>query len=87
MEDTHGTLNCATAKVSVGPEHCYPSPASKQFTRQMGSQATSVGLIQSATDTKTPAATAARPMVELSAIQPRKQQLSLFQLRQPIPFH
>jgi hypothetical protein len=29
----HGTLNGATAKVSIGPEHCYPSPTSKQYTR------------------------------------------------------
>jgi hypothetical protein len=87
MEDTHWTLNCATAKVSVGLEHCYPSTASKQYTRQMGSQATPAGSIQSATDTTTPATTAARPTAELSAIQPRKQQLSLFQLRQPVPFH
>jgi hypothetical protein len=87
MEDTHGTLNGATAKVSVGPEHCYPSPALKQYTSQMGSQATPAGSIQSATDTTAPAATAARPVAELSTIQPRKQQLSLFQLRQPVPFH
>jgi hypothetical protein len=53
----------------------------------MGSQATPTGSIQSTTDTTTPAATAARPTTELSAIQPGKQQLSLFQLRQPIPFH
>jgi hypothetical protein len=53
----------------------------------MGSQATSAGLIQSATDTTTPATTAARPTAELSVIQSRKQQLSLFQLRQPAQFH
>jgi hypothetical protein len=53
----------------------------------MGSQTTPAGPIQSITDTTTPAATAARPTAELSAIQPRKQQLSLFQLRQPVPFH
>jgi hypothetical protein len=87
MEDTHWTLNSTTAKVSVGSEHCYLSPASKQYTRQMGSQATPAGSIQSTTDTTTPAATAARSTAELSAIQPGKQQLSLFQLRQPIPFH
>jgi hypothetical protein len=50
----------------------------------MGSQATLAGSIQSATDTTTPAA---RPQAELSAIQSRKQQQLLFQLRQPIPFH
>jgi hypothetical protein len=86
-KDTHWTLNCITAKVSVGPEHCYPSTASKQYTRQMGSQTTPAGSIQSTTDTTTPAATAARPAAKLPAIQPGKQQLSLFQLRQPIPFH
>jgi hypothetical protein len=53
----------------------------------MGSQATPAGLIQSATNTTTPAATAARPAAELSAVQSRKQQQSLFQLRQPILFH
>jgi hypothetical protein len=53
----------------------------------MGSQATPAGLIQSATDTTTPATTAARPTAELSVIQSRKQQLSLFQLRQPAQFH
>jgi hypothetical protein len=84
MEDTHGTLNSATVKVSVGPEPCYLSTAPKQSARQMGSQATPAGTIQSTTDTTT---SAARPTAELSAIQPRKQQLSLFQLRQPIPFH
>jgi hypothetical protein len=47
----------------------------------MGSLTTLVGLIQSTTDTTTPAATAARPTAKLSAIQPRKQQLSLFQLQ------
>jgi hypothetical protein len=83
----HRTLSYATAKVSVGPEHCYSSTTLKQSTRRMGSQATAAGSIQSATDTTTPAATAARPEAELSAIQSRKQQLSLFQLRQPVPFH
>jgi hypothetical protein len=87
MEDTHGTHKYATAKVSVGSEHCYPSPALKQPTRQMGSQASPAGSLQSATDTTTPAATAARPEAELSAVQSRKQQQSLFQLRQLIPFH
>jgi hypothetical protein len=87
MEDTHGTLNCATTKVLVGPEPCYPSIAPKQSTRQMGSLATPAGSIQSATDTTTPTTTAARPVAELSTIQSRKQQLSLFQLRQPVPFH
>jgi hypothetical protein len=43
--------------------------------------------IQSATDTTTPATTIARPMAKLSATQPRKQQSSLFQLRQPVPLH
>jgi hypothetical protein len=52
----------------------------------MGSQATPAGSIHSATDTTTPAITAARPMAELSAIQSRKQQLSLFQLRSPSHF-
>jgi hypothetical protein len=52
----------------------------------MGSQATPAGSIQLATDTTTPAATTARPKAELSTIQSRKQQLSLFQLRQPVPF-
>jgi hypothetical protein len=47
----------------------------------MGSQATPASPIQSATDTTTPATTAARPMAELSASQSRKQQLLLFQLR------
>jgi hypothetical protein len=47
----------------------------------MGSQTAPAGSIQSITDTATPAATAARPAAELPAIQPRKQQLSLFQLR------
>jgi hypothetical protein len=87
MKDTHGTLNGATAKVSVGPEHCYSSYASKQYSRQMGSQTTPAGSIQSATDTTISATTAARPTAELSAIQSRKQQLSLLQLRQPIPFY
>jgi hypothetical protein len=50
----------------------------------MGSQATPASPIQSANDTTTPATTAARPTAELSTIQPRKQQLSLFQLRQPV---
>jgi hypothetical protein len=72
--DTHGTLKCATAKVSVGPEHRYPSPILKQSTRQMGSQASLASSIQSAADTTTPAATAARPEAELSAVQSRKQQ-------------
>jgi hypothetical protein len=53
----------------------------------MGSQATPVGSIQSTTNTTTSAAIAARPEAELSAIQSRKQQLSLFQLWQPISFH
>jgi hypothetical protein len=53
----------------------------------MGSQASPAGSIQSAADTTTPAATAARPKAELSTIQLRKQQQSLFQLRQLIPFH
>jgi hypothetical protein len=87
MEDTHWTLEHAAAKVSVGPEPCYPSTALEQSTRQMGSQATPAGSIQSATDTTIPTATAARPEAELSAIQSRKQQLSLFQLWQPVPFH
>jgi hypothetical protein len=50
----------------------------------MGSQVTPAGSIQSTTDTTTPAA---RPKAELSAIQPEKQQLSLFQLQKPVPFH
>jgi hypothetical protein len=87
MKDTHGTLNGATAKVSVGPEHCYSSYASKQYSRQMGSQTTPAGSTQSATDTTTPTTVAARPTAELSTVQQRKQQLSLFQLRQPVPFH
>jgi hypothetical protein len=86
-EDTHGTLKCTTTKVSVGLEHRYPSPILKQSTRQMGSQASPAGSIQSTADTTTPAATAARPAAELSAIQSRKQQQLLFQLRQPVPFH
>ena len=53
----------------------------------MGSQASPTGSIQQATDTATPAATAARPEAELSAVQPGKQQQPLFQLRQLIPFH
>jgi hypothetical protein len=53
----------------------------------MGSQTTPAGSIQSATDTTISATTAARPTAELSAIQSRKQQLSLLQLRQPIPFY
>jgi hypothetical protein len=53
----------------------------------MGSQASPAGLIQLAADTTTPAATAARPEAELSTIQSRKQQQSLFQLRQLVPFH
>jgi hypothetical protein len=40
----------------------------------MGSQASSAGSIQSATNTTIAAATAARPQAELSAIQSRKQQ-------------
>jgi hypothetical protein len=87
MEDTHVTLKCATAKVSVGPKHHYPSPISKQSIRQMVSQASPVGSLESTTDVTTPAATTARPDAELSAIQSRKQQQSLFQLRQPIPFY
>jgi hypothetical protein len=87
MEDTHRTLNCATAKVSVSPEPCYLSTAPEQSTRQMGSQATSAGSIQSATDTTTPATTVARPEAELSATKSRKQQLSLFQLPQPVLFY
>jgi hypothetical protein len=83
-ENTHGTHKYATAKVSVGPEYRYPSPIPKQPTRKMGSQTNPAGSIQSATDTTTPAA---RPQAEFSAIQSRKQQLSLFQLRQPVPFH
>jgi hypothetical protein len=47
----------------------------------MGSQTTPAGSIQSTTNTPTSAATAAKPTAELSAIQPRKQQLSMFQLR------
>jgi hypothetical protein len=86
-EDTHGTLKCATAKVSVGPEHCHPNSIPKQSTRQMGSQASPAGSIQSAADSATLAATAARPEAELSAVQPSKQQQSLFQLWQLIPFH
>jgi hypothetical protein len=46
----------------------------------MGSQTTPAGSIQSTTDTTTSAA-ATRPAAELSVTQPRKQQLSLFQLR------
>jgi hypothetical protein len=53
----------------------------------MGSQASPAGSIQSAADTTTPAAIAARPEAELSAVQSRKQQQSLFQLRQLVPFH
>jgi hypothetical protein len=53
----------------------------------MDSQTTLAGSIQSATDTTIPAATVARLAAELSAIQSRKQQLSLFQLRQPVPFY
>jgi hypothetical protein len=87
MENTHGILKCTSAKISVGPEHRYPSPAPKQSTRQMGSQASPAGSIQSAAGTRTPAATTARPEAELSAVQSRKQQQSLFQLRQVIPFH
>jgi hypothetical protein len=72
-EDTHWTLEPAIAKVSVGPEHGYPSPIPKQSTRQMGSQASLAGSIQSATDTTTPAATAVKIEAELSAIQSRQQ--------------
>jgi hypothetical protein len=53
----------------------------------MGSQTTPTGSIQLTTNTPTSAATAARPATEFSTIQPGKQQLSLFQLRQPIPLH
>jgi hypothetical protein len=53
----------------------------------MGSQASPAGLIQSAADTTTLAATAARPEAELSAVQSRKQKQSLFQLRQLVPFY
>jgi hypothetical protein len=53
----------------------------------MGSQASPAGSIQSAADMTTPAATAARPEAELSAVQLGKQQQSLFQLRQLVPFH
>jgi hypothetical protein len=84
---THWTLNCGTAEVLVGPKHRYPSTATKQYTRQMGIPTTRASSIQSATDTTTPAATAARPAAELSPVQLGKQQLSLFQLRQPVPFH
>jgi hypothetical protein len=86
-EVTHGTFNSATVKVSVGPEHRYLSTASKQLAWQMGSQTTQAGTIQSTTNTTTSAATATGSATELSASQPRKQQLSLFQLRQPIPLH
>jgi hypothetical protein len=53
----------------------------------MGSQASPAGSIQSAAHTTTPAATAAWPKAELSTVQSRKQQQSLFQLRQLVPFH
>jgi hypothetical protein len=53
----------------------------------MGSQASPASSIQYAADTTTPAATATRPEAKLSAVQLRKQQKSLFQLRQLIPFH
>jgi hypothetical protein len=53
----------------------------------MGSQASPAGLIQLAADTTTPVATATRPKAELSTVQSRKQQQSLFQLRQLVPFH
>jgi hypothetical protein len=53
----------------------------------MGSQASPAGLIQPATSIAIRAATTARPEAELSAIQSRKQQQSLFQLRQLVPFH
>jgi hypothetical protein len=36
-EDTHRAFSYTTAKVSVGPEHCPSSPASKQLAWQMGS--------------------------------------------------
>jgi hypothetical protein len=64
-----------------------PKHPPEQSTRQMGSQATSAGSIQSATDTTTPATTVARPEAELSATKSRKQQLSLFQLPQPVLFY
>jgi hypothetical protein len=80
-EDTHWTLKHAAAKVSLGSQHCYQSPIPKQSTRQMGGQATPADSIQLATDTTIPAAAAARPQAELSAIQLRKQQQPLFQLR------
>jgi hypothetical protein len=47
----------------------------------MGSQTTPAGSIQSTTDTTARTAATTTPAAELSAIQPRKQQLSLFQLR------
>jgi hypothetical protein len=53
----------------------------------MGSQASPAGSIQSAADTTTPAATATLLEAKLSAVQSRKQQKSLFQLRQLVPFH
>jgi hypothetical protein len=53
----------------------------------MGSQASPAGSIQSTIDTTTPAATAARPAAELPIIQSKKQQQSLFQLRQLVLFH
>jgi hypothetical protein len=53
----------------------------------MGSQASPASSIQSAADTTTPTATAARPEAELSVVQSRKQQKLLFQLRQLVPFH
>jgi hypothetical protein len=52
----------------------------------MGSQTTPTGSIQSTTDTTTSAATTIGSAAEFSASQSRKQQLSLFQLRKPIPF-
>jgi hypothetical protein len=53
----------------------------------MGSQTTPTRSIQLTINTTTSTATTARPAAELSAVQPGKQQLSLFQLRQPIPLH
>jgi hypothetical protein len=53
----------------------------------MGSQASPAGSIQSAADTTTLAATAAKTEAELSAIQSRRQQQLLFQLWQPVPFY
>jgi hypothetical protein len=53
----------------------------------MGSQASPAGLIQLAANTTTPAATAVRPEAELSVVPSRKQQQSLFQLQQLVPFY